>query len=393
MALSDQGYAALKKQLAANTPITPDTYVPLYDENLSSNINLDEDTAIVGLKFARLQSIQGQRDHGGTLTVMAEPNTTAQLFDMLLTRASVTGAGPYTWPFTLGFTDPNSYTLDISNGVTVTRYWGVQASKISPAFSKNEMQHKVTISALGSFQGREIASIATTVLTLKTDYDPTPTNGLVTGDLVNIWKAADGSLNSFTIVSVTATTVTLNVSAAAFAAGDMLVLRPAVSSLPAMYATPFTWGRTQFCFGATAAAALSATHTPVEQGSTWDMEHKFKDDKGEKRSGGLDPAALLRARGDVSLKISKIFNGPDEIKNFTGIKQVALVVRCYAAASNGTTYELRLTFNNLKIKKGGDGPDLKVGQWEYYTLEYMPDYSSADAQSWDVKVINNIPAT
>ncbi|WP_091251729.1 hypothetical protein [Arthrobacter sp. ok909] len=373
--------------------MTPDTFVPLYDENLSSNLNLDDDTAIVGLKFARLQSIQGQRDHGGDLTVMAEPNTTAQLFDMLLTRGTVTGANPYTWPFTLGFTDPNSYTLDISNGVTVTRFWGVQASKISPVFAKNEMQHKVSISALGSFQGREIASISTTTLTLKTDYDPTPTNGLVTGDLVNIWKASDGSLTSFTVSSVTATTVVLNSTAAAFAAGDMLVLRPATQSLPALYATPFTWGRTQFCFGATAAAALSATHTPVEQGSTWEVMHNFKDSKGELRSGGLDPVALLRTRGDISLKISKIFNGPDEVKNFTGIKKTALVIRCYAAASNGTTYELRITFNNLKLKKGGDGPDLKVGTWEYYQLEYNADYDSSDAQAWDVKVIDAIAAT
>jgi hypothetical protein len=354
---------------------------------------LDDDTAIVGSKFARLQSIQGQRDHGGDLTVMAEPNTTAQLFDMLLTRGSVTGSNPYTWPFTLGFTDPNSYTLDISNGVTVSRFWGVQASKISPVFAKNEMQHKVSVSALGSFQGREIASIVTTTLTLKTDYDPSPTTGLVMGDLVSIWKASDGTLTSFTISSLTATTVVLNSTAAAFVAGDMLVLRPQTASLPALYATPFSWGRTQFCFGATAAAALSAAHTPLEQGSSWTVSHDFKDDEGEKRSGGLDPVALLRKRGDIDLKLTKLFSGPDEAKNFAGIKKTALVIRCFAAASNGTTYELRITLNNLKVKKGGDKPKLKVGEWEYYELEYNVDYDSADASAWDVKVINAIAAT
>lgn len=393
MALSDQGYAAFKKQLSAPVAVIPDTFAPIYDESLTTNLNLDEDTAIVGMKVARLQSLQGQRDHGGDITVLAEPNTTAQLFDMLLTRGSVTGSNPYTWPFTLGFTDPNSYTLDISNGLTVSRFWGVQASKISPVFDKNEMKHKVSVSALGSFQGREIASIATTVLTLKTDYDPSPTTGLVVGDLVNIWKASDGSLNAFTVASLTATTVTLNATAAAFAAGDMLVLRPATVSLPALYATPFSWARTQFCFGATAAAALSATHTPVEQGSSWTVSHGFKDDKGEKRSGSLDPAALLRTRGDIDLKITKIFSGPDEVKNFAAVKKNALVVRCYAAASNGTTYELRITMNNIKIKKGGDGPDIKVGEWEYYQLEYNVDYDSTDGSAWDVKVINAIAAT
>lgn len=115
----------------------------------------------------------------------------------------------------------------------------------------------------------------------------------------------------------------------------------------------------------------------------------FKDDKGEKRSGQLDPMALLRTRGDLVVKPKIIFNGPDQIKNFTGIKKQALVIRCYA----GSLYELRLTLNNFKIKSGGDGPDLKVGEHEYYDMELNADYDSSDATAWGVTVLNGITAT
>lgn len=389
--LSNLGYLALKKQTNAATPVTPDTYAPIYDETLTTNLNLDQDNPIIGLKYARIQSLQGQRDHGGDFTCLAEPNTGAQIYDMLYTRGSVTGANPYTWPFTASSTDPNSYTLDISTGNMVARYWGVQASKVNPAWDKNKMNRKVTVHALGSFLGREIASISTTTLTLTTTYDPTPTTGLVVGDLVAIWKASDGSFNNFTVSSLTATTVVLNASAASFAAGDMLVLRPATISLPALLANAFTWARTQFCFGATASAALSATHTPVEQGSTWGTMHGFKDDKGEKRSGSLDPAALLRTEADISVKTIEIFSGPGRAKDFLAIRKNALVIRCYAGAGN--IYEERITLNNIKMKAGGDKPKLKVGNHEYYDIEWIPDYDVSDGQAWDVKIINAIAST
>src|SRR4051812_30637298 len=111
--LSDLGYLALKKQTGALVPVTPDTFVPLYEENLTTQLNPDEDKVIFGQKWARLQSLPGQRDHSGSFTCMAEPNTTAQLLDMLVNRLGVTGSNPYTWAMGLASSDPNSYTIDI----------------------------------------------------------------------------------------------------------------------------------------------------------------------------------------------------------------------------------------------------------------------------------------
>jgi hypothetical protein len=385
--ISNLGYMGLVKEVTKGVPLTPTDFVPLYKESLMTDINLVEDNPVYGNKFKAYQVVQGQRAHKGAFTVMAEPNTTARLFDMLLTKSSTSGAGPYTHVFGLsGTTDPNSYTVDLAVGSQVNRFFGVQASKISPSFNENEMQLEVSASALGSFLGREIASIATTVLTLDTKYDPTPTLGLVANDLVQITNAAGTTTTSFTVVSVTATTVTLNATAASFAAGDMLTLRPATPTLTLL--APFLWARSEFRFAADAATALSAAQTRLETGSDWTVAHDFESDDGAKRSGAFDPAALVRTQGDALLKIKKFFDTPEEIQRFNALTKRAVQVRHFVT-SGANTYELRLTINNIKARSGVK-PNLETGKILYSEIDYATSYDPTDAQGMLVTVINNL---
>src|SRR5947209_7197779 len=180
----------LIKQTNATTVATPNIFAPHYSTSLATNLNLMSDTPAAGNKFKTFQTLQGVRSHGGSVTVMAEPNTAARWFDMLSTKGTTTGAGPYTHPFAAQESpDPNYYTLDLLMGGQSVRFWGVQASKIVVGWAGEKMQFQVDLSALGSFYGREIASVATTTLTLKTDYDPNPSVGLVASDLVSVVKA------------------------------------------------------------------------------------------------------------------------------------------------------------------------------------------------------------
>lgn len=146
---SNQGYLALYREttegVASNT--SP-TYVPMYEESLHTEMNPETETSIFGSRFARFQVTPGIRSHGGDLTVMAEPNSTARVFDMLLTRGTITGSGPYNWPFTASFTKPGSYTGDLSTGNQVIRVVGMQASEVSPSWTDNEMRWKVKVLAL-----------------------------------------------------------------------------------------------------------------------------------------------------------------------------------------------------------------------------------------------------
>jgi hypothetical protein len=384
---SNAGYLALKRETTEGTAVTPDAYVPLYDESITTEMNPETETSIFGSKFARLQVTPGVRSHGGDLTVMAEPNSTGRFFDMLLTRGTITGgSSPYTWPVTASFTKPASYTVDLSTGNQVARFIGVQASEMSPSWKDNEMRWKIKVSALKSFLGAECLSLASATVTLKTPTNyPSPTDGLVAGDIVAVVAGATGARQNLTILSLTGTTVTFTTTPSAISSGDMLILRPATPSLAVL--TPFLWSRTEFRFAADAATALSATHTPLEDGSEFVVQHPFDDDKGAQSSGSFDPSRLVRGKTvDFTFKAKKFFYNPDEVRTFKALTKVAVVVRMYSESG----YECRVTMNNLTITKGGDKPMIKDQETEYYELEYTPIYDTSDGQGIDVKVLNNL---
>lgn len=445
------GYLALGKETTKGVAVTPAVFVPYYEQSLETDENIIQQTPVFGNKFRTFAALQGHREHKGSLTILGEPNTIGYFLDMLFTKLSsqviytftvtsanatvgatytnngatftvlgtiaagttlicsgtgaplasgtltkATGTGDATITFSANTagatqhsfglsptTDPNAYTLDIGLGSQVIRYMGVQASKIEFAYDNDEMKPKVSVSALGSFYGAEIASIATTVLTLATTHDPIPTYGLVVGDTVAV-KKIDGSLTTnFTISALTNTTVTLNATAAAFAAGDMIVLRQATPSYTLLPA--FVWPLQQFCFGATAAAALVAAQTRLEPGSMVTLNHDFRNDGGENRSGAYDPASLIRMVGDADFKIKQYFDNPDQIKQWLSVAKNACQARAF---SQGTTYELRATLNNLRIVK--NPLQTKFDETVIQEEEYVTVYDSADAQGIGMILINAI---
>lgn len=453
--LANLGYMGLIKETTKGVCLTPIDFIPLYEETLSTEGNFVDQKPIYGNKLTNYATLQGQRSHKGDFTVLAEPNTAAKLFDMLLTRsssqvvytftvtsanatigatftnnsqtftvintiagsttliASGTGApassgtltkatgtgdatitfsaavaGPSAHNFGLSSTaNPNSYTVDLSYGNVVARYWGVEASAISPNWNANELQLKVSVSALGSFQGREIASINTTTIVLKTDYDPVPNRGLVVGDLVRIYKQSTGATLDTTIassgVNADGITIVLSASAAAFAAGDMIYLRPATPSFTLL--SSFLWSKTQFLPSTTATLALAASQLRVEQGSEFQLMHNFENDDGAERSGAFDPAALVRSLGDATLKIKKFFDGPDDVTLFNNLNKSAWVIRHFAGSSN--QYEMRITFNNVKTD-GTIVPDAKSGEINYSEINFHIDYDPTDAQGFSVLLID-----
>ena len=385
--LSNLGYIALKKQTNATTAIIPDDYLPAYSESITTFVNLDEDTAVVGHKAARHQLIQGQRHHMGDFTVLAEPNTTGRIMDMTFNKVSTTGAGPYTHTFALNSTTPNSYTMDVAKGRFVHRFIGVQASKVSPSFDKNKMLLNVSVSALKSFLIREISSVTGSgpyTVNFTTGYDPSPTDGLVVGDLIRFYSVAGDSYIDATVASIPGvTSITTSTNVSTMIAGDLMGLRPATVTLTNRQ--PFLWSKTQFQFGADATAALAASQVRVEQGSDWTLMHNFESNEGAKRSGGLDPAALVRTTGDAELKTKTFFETSQGLNRYQAVTKRASVIRHY---SETTTYELRVTLNNLKIAEGN--PHIDTGKIIYHEEQWKAQYDVTDAQMFNVVVINNL---
>lgn len=387
--LSDLGYLAIAPETTAGTiNAVPSISTLLYKEAIKTNINNNPVAPIIGQKYAKFMMLPGQRSYGGTVEVMAEPNTVGFFFNMLLNKTGTSGANPYTHTLALNSTAPKSYTVDIAKGNNVFRLLGVQASEIKEVFTNNEMRLQVKLHALKSFTERGIATISTVTLTLDTKFTPTPTAGLIVGDLITIYKKGDPTTKlDTTVASITdGVTVVLADSAASFAAGDLLTLKK--QSTPATNVlTPFLWSSTEFRFADTAANALTAAATPLEEGSEWTITHKMHKDTGELRSGSQDPIEFARLLGDVDIKLKKLFTALDDQAKFQNIEGQALVVRHFAGATN--QYELRLTFNDIRIMDGAE-PGLAIAELLYSDMKVAPVYKAADGQAFDVKVINAI---
>lgn len=384
------GIAIIGKETTKGTAVTPDLFTPYYSQSLSTNINMMSDEPAYGNKFKRFQNLPGVRNHGGSIQVMAEPNTAASWFDMLATKGTTTGANPYTHPFTAsGTTDPNAYTLDIQWGNDVIRFIGCEASKIGIGWQDDKMVFDIDISALKSFYAREVSSIASQVITLKSDgqYD-SPTDGLVAGDILQIYDVSAGSYINCTVSSVdNATDITVTGTISAAVSGDVLTLRPQTLSLSLL--TPFLHPKTQYYFSTTAAQALTdsstaSNQTRLEPGTTMEIMHEFEDSAGSKRSGSFDPASLPRIQYDATFSLKVFLDDAQRHRDWAELTKEALVMRAYSGASN--QYELRVTFNNLKAVTNETPTD--SNSVVYHEVEYRPQYDTSDSQAFDVKIIN-----
>ena len=384
------GYAAFSTETNPGTPsVTPSVFTLLDNETMTTMYNLEDQTPIAGMPIETFQVLPGLRSHKGDIEIVAEPNTALEVVDALLTRGTSSGAGPYTWPFTLPASAsplPKSKTLDISTGNVVKRFVGVQASKITPVIKKNQINLKVSLSALGSFQGAVLAAAPTGTgpytVAFDTTYDTNPTSKLVVGDLIRFYHSTGTVIDAVIASIVDASHITTTTNVTTMAQGDIMYLRPASPSFSLL--TPFLWSNTQFCFGTTAAAALSAAQTRLEPGSTWEVDYSFESDDGSQRSGSADPASLIRMTGKSALNIKKFFDTPEDVINFNQQNKTACVVRHYAY-SGGQTYELRVTLNNMKTED--PLPKIKSKGVNYSDIKYHTQYDQADGQEFDIKVI------
>lgn len=296
-----------------------------------------------------------------------------------------------TWPFTLA-NPSKSYTIDIPVGSgLVKRFWGCMSEGVAPSWSKNQLMFKSTISALGSFQGRQISVTPTGsgpyTVTLDTTYTPNPTKGLVVGDLIRFYNASNPTVDAAVASIVNATQFTTTTNVTAFASGDFVYLRQQATTYALL--APFLWSNTQFCLAATAAAALIAAQTRFEQGSTFNLAWPFESKDGSPRSGDPDPASLVRLTAQPTVDIKKFFGNPQDIEDFNQLNKNALVIRHYSY-SGGNTYELRVTFNHLKTNV--PVPNVSSKKVNYSNEKLIPQYDQTDAQGFDVKVIAGLTA-
>lgn len=391
--LFNPGYIGFAVEATPGVALTPTDFGQAYDVSITTNRQLNELQPAAGNVYGVQQVVAGLRDHGGDATMIFEPNTFEKLAAMMLAQSSRSGSGPYTGVYGISASNPpgKTYTIDVSDGIQAVRYYGCEVSTLTPSVSNNEVQIKPKFSARGTFNGREVASYTSgtpNTIVLKTDYDPAPNTGLVVGDTIQYVQTA-GTITNLVIAAVNTngTTITVTPNATTIsgaAAGDWIRLKALTPSFNML--GPVLWSNTQFCFGATASAALSATQVRVEPGSMWTLEFPFNDDKGEHRSGGQDPATLLRKPAKASLTVKKFFDTQADLETYNSLAKTACVVRHFVF-SGGVTYEVRITLNHLVTED--PMPKWKAGDINYSEIKYHCQFDTSDGQAFAVTTLNS----
>lgn len=390
--LSDKGYCAIKVEAVKGTAITPDVFVPLYGSTLATALNLDEDKSMRGIRDELYSHFRGIREHTGEIEVLAEPVTAAHFFNMLLKKGSTSGSEPYTHPYTLdvSVTLPKSYTIEILKGDIPHRYFGVEAKSIKPIFVENTMHLSVSLAARGLFSVARMASASATTLVMSQEMKDSPTDGLTTNDTLILYDVSGGTYEEVTITTITdGTTLVVSTISGTYIAGDVCYLKKLSPSYSVL--APFTWGATEFCFGADAAAAINATHTPVDSGSDFEVIHALQSEGGEKRSGKFEPAQIIRTTGRVNVTLKMAFTDAQKLNNFLHLQKEALVIRCYSRNTIGTDNaedaEIRVTINNPRVLESP--APLAMGDLIYLEQSLVSQYDTSDTQGFDVKIIND----
>lgn len=381
------GYIAVTPQVDKSTVAQPTIFLYVYGCDIRTNPNFQKQNPIAGNKFKNRSTLRGQRGHTGNITFEGEPVAASHVANMFMTKGSESGTGPYTNSYTGNkITDPKYYTADVSFVTHVVRFIGLACSNIAVEWEDNELRLNASVSCLKVWDGREVASKSSQILTLSKKYDRLPNVGLVVGDVLQYWDASAASYTDLTVSALNAngTDVTVTGTIPVVAAGDYVTLKPATS--PSFSNGPtFTFADTEYRFGATAAAALTATHTPLEKDTSLSLSHEFEDSEGSKRSGSYDPASLPRMQTDYSFKPKKYFDTPTDLQKYSAMEKTACVVRHFAYDATNT-YELRITLNNMT--PDNPAPNLEPETILYSEIEMSGNYDSSDAAGVGITVIS-----
>lgn len=378
-----KGYFLIKKQTDKNTAIKPDFAIPYISEDITTKMAKHQEKSVKGNRSAVQRVVNSGRSHGGTVSVPAYTNITAHILNMMLTRGSVSGSGPYTIPFTAGDTE-QYYTLDIKKGNFVHRFIGVKGHSLAMAQDEGAIRWDVELAGLKAFHVARAAGTPSGsgpyTVTLKTDYDPAPTTGLTTADTL-IWENSSGVQTDVTIASVpNGTTFTTIVDVSLAAANDKFYLKAQTPTFS--LGDLLLWGRTEFRFGADASAALSATHTPGDAGSVFKIIVNNETNEGAMQSGSYDPTDFRRTTVDVDFTFEAVYDQQDDLQRYLDNEKRACVIRLFTDTSS---HEFRLTLNDIK---GTDQPLASAGDGvTKVNTVFKPAYDVTDTQSMDVKVI------
>jgi hypothetical protein len=393
--LSDKAYIAFGKQVDAVTPVVPNIFVPFIEEDLKSEIKNERIKQISAINWNSAKVLQGERSHGGSFTVLADPDTLAHLLNMCVKKGATTGDATigYTTPFTID--DSKYYTIEVLRGNSVARFVGAQISKIEFGFDSGHLTAKCDIVARNQFSAGTLKTALTGIgmvaVVFDTQYDQAPATGLVIGDVIQVWT---GQVATDIIVATIASdkkSITCTSTNATAIVGSLITLKGQTPTFPAVL-RPFNMGRCLVGFGAdiTAAIANAATYalaTPLD-------EIKLSIDKGiENRiaSGSSDPI-LLNGVPDGEFTTKKLFETAEEQRAYLDLtKKACAIVFTGDEITAGYSASLTIKLHDIRSKKLEN--KIKKGEYVYDETDYTVEYDQTAGKAIEITLVNKTAGT
>lgn len=390
--LADKSYIALKVQSDATTPVKPTIHFPLVSESIRVNPNYAADRRMKGLDWKSDELLRGERKIEGDIVLYGDALALGHILNMTYNKASTSGdSDGYTHAFVPG--DGDSYTIEIPRGGYAQRIWGVRGDRVKFDYVDNKLQATVSIKALGQFYAARLGAAlsgSSTSLSLSTEYDLRPTDGLKIGDVIMLVKD-DASVVELTLTSVDANGVDVGFSSASItaAAGNAIFLKAQTPSIGS-FKEPLYMGNTLVGFGADSsdadtAASAKATATPCYNLALTLANNLFD----AAATGSMGPAQLLNQVKEAQLELSQIFNDPTQYATWlANIKQaITAIAKGRAITSAGTPESLTVKLHKAKLMTNEE--PLEVGSYIFDRQTFEALYDSDDAKSMEISVVNS----
>ena len=391
--LGDSQYIAIKVEAIENTPVLPNLFLPLINEDVKTILNREVDPRMAGVDWENFDVVNGRRTHEGTIELYADPDTLGHLFNMLYKKGTTTGDGSvgYTHPFTAE--NPDSYTIEIAKGLYAQRYFGVKADKLKLEFDGNKLKATVDIKAAGQWSVGTLdgnLSGSSTELYLKQNYSVRPNYGLIVGDVLVVGGV------EVTLTSVDAGGLKVGFGAISITAsdGDPVYLKKQAYSAATLYA-PFLEGNCLIGVGVNEAAATTAagsrtTATPVEN-LIIELSNNLLQ---QPASGSSDPIKILPQAKKANITLKKLFEDTTQHQKWLDATKQAITVIMTGKyiKSDRTTHELlTIKFHNVKLNPNNNA--IGIGEYIYDDQTFDVLYDNTDGKAIEISLVNRTAGT
>lgn len=388
---SDSGYIAIGKQTDAN-PVIPDIFVPLLEEDLSSDPNNERVKQIVGINWKSNLILQGLRKNGGKIKVMADPTTLGYFLDMAMNKSGTTGDATAGYTHIYDVEPSNLYTIEVKKGSYVHRLVSCQISKFGLMFENGHLVIEAEIVAKSKFNYGTLKTALTgagmVAVVFGEEFDDEPCRGLVTGDTIQTW--VNGVATDIVVATVASDKKSITCEATNVTAGigSLITLKAQTPSYETLK-RPFKFGQMLVGFGANETASTSNSATRAL--ATALDELKLELDKGleEKHFSGDNDPVILEGTPDMNFNVKKLLTTAGDVQQWNDIAKKACTIRIVGdEISAGVYCTLTIKLHNIKPKKVDN--KTKVGEYIFDETDYFVEYDNTDGKAVAITLKNTV---